>query len=59
VLDVDGDPVGAAQHFLGLLQSPTFKGRLCNAIPPLTPEQVDAEAVRGVKTFLRAFCKRP
>jgi AcrR family transcriptional regulator len=58
VLDLDGDPLGAAQHFLGLLQSPTFKGRLCNAIPPLTPEQIDAEAQRGVKTFLRAFGRR-
>ena len=57
-LDVDGDPVGAAQHLLGMLQSPTFKGRLCNAIPPLSPEQIDAEAARGVKTFLRAFGRR-
>jgi hypothetical protein len=55
VLDVEGDPLGAAQHFLGLLQSPSFKGRLCNAIPPLTPAQIDAEAARGVKTFLKAF----
>jgi AcrR family transcriptional regulator len=58
VLDVDGDPLGAAQHFLGLLQSPSLKARLCNAIPPLTPEQIDAEAARGVKTFLRAFGRR-
>lgn len=55
VLDVDGDALGAAQHFLGLLQSPAFKGRLCNAIPPLTAQEIDAEAARGVKTFLRAF----
>ena len=57
-LDLDGDPVGAAQHLLGLLQSPLLKARLCNAIPPVTPEQVDAEARRGVKTFLRAFGRR-
>lgn len=55
VLDLDGDPLGAAQHLLGLLQSPTLKARLCNAVPPLTPEQIDAEAARGVRTFLKAF----
>jgi AcrR family transcriptional regulator len=58
-LDVDGDPLTAAQHLLGLVQSPTFKGRLCNAIPPLTAGQIDAEAARGVKTFLKAFGRRP
>jgi AcrR family transcriptional regulator len=58
VLDVEADPLGAAHHFLGLLQSPSFKGRLCNAIPPLTSEQLDAEAVRGVRTFLKAFGRR-
>ena len=58
VLDVEGDPLVAAQHFLGLLQSPSFKGRLCNAIPPLTPAQIDAEAARGVRTFLKAFARR-
>jgi AcrR family transcriptional regulator len=57
-LDVDGDPLGAAQHLLGMVQSPTFKGRLCNAIPPLTPDEIDAEAARGVKTFLKAFGRR-
>jgi AcrR family transcriptional regulator len=58
VLDLDGDALGAAQHFLGLLQSPSLKGRLCNAIPPLTPAEIDAEAARGLKTFLRAFGPR-
>jgi AcrR family transcriptional regulator len=57
-LDLDGDPLGAAQHLLGLLQSPLMKARLLNAIPPITPEQVDSEARRGVRTFLRAFGKR-
>ena len=58
-LDLEGDPLGAAQHFLGLVQSPTFKGRLCNAIPELTGRQVDAEATRGVRAFLRAYRPRP
>ena len=55
MLDLEGDPLGAAQHLLGLVQSPTFKGRLCNAIPELTAQQVDAEAARGVRAFLRAY----
>jgi AcrR family transcriptional regulator len=58
VLDTEGDPMGAAQHFVGLLQSPAHKARLCNAVPPLTPEEIDAQAARGVKTFLKAFGKR-
>jgi len=58
-LDLDGDPLGAAQQLLGLVQATTFKGRLCNAIPALTPAQIDAEAARGVKTFLKAFARRP
>jgi AcrR family transcriptional regulator len=58
VLDVEGDPHGAAQHLLGLVQAPTFKGRLCNAIPELTAPELDAEAARGVRAFLRAYAKR-
>nr|MEA2798182.1 hypothetical protein [Phenylobacterium sp.] len=58
-LDLEGDPLGAAQHFLGLVQSPTFKGRLCNAIPELTGQQVDEEVTRGVRAFLRAYRPRP
>lgn len=58
VLDLDGDPTGAAQHLLGLLQSPLLKARLCNAVPPPTADEIDAEARRGVRTFLRAFGKR-
>jgi len=57
-LDLDGDPLGAAQHLLGLLQSPLWKARLCHAIAAPTAEQVDAEAKRGVRTFLRAFGNR-
>lgn len=40
---------------MGLVQSPTFKGRLCNAIPSLTAEQITREADRGVCAFLRAY----
>jgi AcrR family transcriptional regulator len=58
VLDLEGDAVLAAQHLLGLVQSPTFKGRLCNAIPQLTPTEIDAESARGVRAFLRAYGKR-
>jgi AcrR family transcriptional regulator len=57
-LDLEGDPLGAAQHFLGLVQSPTFKGRLCNAIPELTGRQIDVEVTRGVQAFLRAYGPR-
>ncbi|HZZ30813.1 MAG TPA: TetR/AcrR family transcriptional regulator [Phenylobacterium sp.] len=58
VLDLQGDPLRAARHLFGLVQSPTFKGRLCNAIPTLTPDQIDAEAASGVRTFMRAFGRR-
>ncbi len=54
-LDLGGDPMSAAYQFLGLVQNRLFKARLCNAIPQLTPEQIEAEAARGVATFLRAF----
>lgn len=58
VLDTEGDPLGAATHLLGLIQSPMLKARLCNAVPPPTPEELDAEAARGVRTFMKAFGKR-
>jgi AcrR family transcriptional regulator len=58
VLDLEGDPQGAAQHLIGLVQSKTFKGRLCNALPELTPAEIDAEAARGVRAFLRAYGRR-
>jgi AcrR family transcriptional regulator len=57
-LELDGDPTGAAQHQLGLLQSPLLKARLCNAVPPASADEIDAEARRGVRTFLRAFGRR-
>jgi AcrR family transcriptional regulator len=58
-LDLEGDPQGAAQHLLGLVQSPTFKGRLCNAVPELTGRQIDQEVTRSVRAFLRAYGPRP
>jgi AcrR family transcriptional regulator len=57
-LDLEGDALGAAQHLLGLLTNPLHKARLCNAVPPPTPETIDAETARGVRTFLKAFAKR-
>jgi hypothetical protein len=42
-----------AASFCALLQ--TGRG---NATPPLTPQQIDAEADRGVKTFLKAFARK-
>ena len=57
-LDVDGDPLVAAQHFLGLIQAPTFKGRLCNAIPEFTGQQMDDVTTRGVQAFLRAYAPK-
>jgi AcrR family transcriptional regulator len=53
-LEID-DSVMAAHHFLGLVQNRYFKARLCNAIPELTPQQIDHEAASAVRTFLRAF----
>jgi AcrR family transcriptional regulator len=55
VLALDGDALGAAQHLLGLVQSATFKGLLCNTVAQPTPAEIDAEAARGVKAFLRAY----
>jgi hypothetical protein len=57
-LDVEGDPLGATEYLLGLVETPSFKARLCNLTPPLTPQQIDAEAARGVRTFLKAFARK-
>ncbi|HLZ73698.1 TetR/AcrR family transcriptional regulator [Phenylobacterium sp.] len=57
-LDLEGDALGAAQHLLGLVQAPTFKGRLCNAIADLSEADLDREASRGVRAFLRAYRRR-
>jgi AcrR family transcriptional regulator len=49
------DPLVAARQFLSLCSNHYFKARLCNALPELTDEQVDAEVTAAVDTFLRAF----
>lgn len=54
-LEVEGDPVGAAEHLFGLAQCALLKGRLLNAIPPPSAQELDDEARRGVRTFLKAF----
>jgi AcrR family transcriptional regulator len=54
-LDLEGDPVGVAHQFVALVHGRLFKARLCNAIPELTPQEIEREATRGVRTFLRAF----
>jgi len=54
-LDVHGDALVATQHFLALIQAPTFKGRMCNAIPELTGSEMDLVTTRGVDAFLRAY----
>jgi AcrR family transcriptional regulator len=56
-LEVD-DPMQAAHQFTGLCQNRYFKQRLCNAIPELTADQVEAEVAAAVKTFLRAYAPR-
>ena len=56
-LDLD-DPLDVAHQFLGLVQNRYFKARLCNAIPELTPKQIEDEAALATKTFLRAFGTR-
>jgi AcrR family transcriptional regulator len=55
LLKLDGDAEGAAIDFLGLVQYRHFKARLCNYIPALSAAQIDAEAARAVRTFLRAY----
>jgi AcrR family transcriptional regulator len=52
------DPLDVAHQFLGLVQSRYFKARLCNAIPELSPKQIEDEAALATRTFLRAFGKR-
>lgn len=52
------DPLDAAHQFLGLVQNRYFKARLCNAIPELTQKQIEDEAARAARTFLRAFGTR-
>ncbi len=55
LLDLGGDPTGAASDFLGLVQYRYFKARLCNAVSAPRSAEIDAEADRAVATFLRAY----
>lgn len=52
------DPVSAAHQFIGLCQNRLLKARLCNAVPDLTPDEIDTEVARAVSTFLAAFGPR-
>ena len=58
VIDVEGDPLVAARDFFGILHSHYFKARLCNAVPEMTPQQMDDEAGRAARVFLRAYGTR-
>jgi AcrR family transcriptional regulator len=49
------DPVGAAHQFIGLCQNRLFKARLCNAVPELGADVIEAEVDAAVTTFLAAF----
>ena len=49
------DPPAAAHQFIGLCQSRLLKARLCNAIPELSAEDINAEVAAAVSTFLAAF----
>ena len=57
-LDLDGDPLLAAKYFLAMVNNHLFKARLCNAIPELTPQQIDEESANAARVFLRAYAKR-
>ncbi len=58
VIDVEGEPLLAAQDFFGILLNHYFKARLCNAVPEMTPPEMDAAAGRAARVFLRAYEKR-
>lgn len=47
-----GDPLEAAQFFLGLCKGRFHMQRLLNVMPELTEAQIEAEAERSVRTFL-------
>ncbi len=51
------DPVGAAHQFIGLCQNRLLKARLCNAVPELGSEGIEAEVAAAVATFLAAFAR--
>lgn len=56
-LDTD-DPQMAAFHFTGLCQNRYMKARLCNYIPELSDQEIEAEVAAAVKTFMRAYGPR-
>jgi len=58
VIDVEGDPITAARDFFGILGNYYFKARLCNATPEMTLQQMDDEAARAARIFLRAYGSR-
>jgi AcrR family transcriptional regulator len=58
IIDVDGAPLLAARDFFGILHNHYFKARLCNAVPEMTPQEIDAEAARAARVFLRAYGRR-
>jgi len=55
VIDVEGEPVTAARDFFGILHNHYFKARLCNAVPAMDLQQIDDEAARAARVFLRAY----
>ncbi len=57
-LDLEGDPLSAAKYFLAMVNNHLFKARLCNAIPELTPQQIDEESASAARVFLRAYGRR-
>jgi TetR/AcrR family transcriptional repressor of mexJK operon len=59
VLNVDGDPLVAAQHFNWLIMSnPLNRAMLLGHDEPLAPADLDRYADTGVRTFLAAYGPR-
>jgi AcrR family transcriptional regulator len=50
-----GDPSLASRQFVGLVLNRYLIARLLNAIPELTAEQIDVEALGATDCFLRAW----
>jgi AcrR family transcriptional regulator len=49
------DCVQAAEDYISLLHGGLHWRRVLNVVPPPTPEQIHAEALRVAKTFMRAY----
>jgi len=58
IIDVEGLPIVAARDFFGILHNHYFKARLCNAVPEMTLPEIEAEAARAARVFLRAYGRR-